>query len=96
MPKFHYFPLATSKLSTASWKDVKPGDGIIAPGTIAWRLDDFKDRYNDRVHVFKTKHRIMLVIGVIESVEDEPGSEGFGTFLVWTRHGLLCIIAPRK
>jgi len=75
------------------WTNVMPGDVVQSRGTLAWRLEDLKERYNEKTRHYRLQSAPVLVLSRIPGIpgEDVDKSE-YVTFLCLTRHGLLAVI----
>ena len=97
MATFHLF-----KDVTTLWSDVFPGDGLVCSGCIAFHFEDFYSR-NTEARALELRHRPTFVIARIPGVGIEAEALGYrqprefvdwklDTFMLWTRHGVLCTV----
>lgn len=74
----------TFQTHTYVWPDVVPGDIVISPETVFYRMSDFVGRHR-KTRVVITKFKPMLVIARLDhSVDDVPISENASTFIVFS------------
>lgn len=76
-----------------SWRVVSVGDIMVAPGTMALPLSRHYGR-NHRTKGFVLKSRSFTVIGRINDVPDDATAraQGYGTFFLHSRHGVLVAV----
>lgn len=94
-PVFHEYTYGT-----ATWEKVLPGDCVICPGTLAYFHADYSERTAD-TRVLRLAHRPIIVLGICAYVpfKDEPPvsqDNDYVTFVVLSRHGILCAPLKRK
>lgn len=82
------------------WSDkILPGDLVVCPGTIVYRVKDFADR-DGSTRALTLAYKPVLIIGVIDGdpTENKATPEmyysytkgsAFKTFVLMTRHGVL-------
>lgn len=76
------------------WAHVFPGDGLICPGCIAYRHEDFFAR-TTKTKVLTLHKSPTMVLARIDGVIGDPLARDqwkYCTFVLWTRHGPLCTI----
>lgn len=91
-PKFHVFPAYVS-----AWPDVQPGDVVVSPGSMFYRLFDFIGR-DENTSVIVTRRRPMLVLARIDgSIDGERLEPHCSTFIVFSiSRGFLVTVMPRE
>lgn len=80
---------------TALWAHVFPGDVVVCPGCIAYRIEDFYSRTMNTRILTLIKHPT-LVLARFDGVVGDPLAQNqwkHCTFVLWTRHGPLCTVA---
>jgi len=75
-PQFHVLPR-----STVLWNNILPGDVVICPGTMMWKVNDFENRTcnNEHERCVVVQRNPLIVIGIID--ED---ADGLATFIVFS------------
>ncbi len=95
-PVFHEY-----SYGTATWEKVLPGDCVICPGTLAYFHSDFSERTDD-TRVLRLAHRPIIVLGIcayVPSKDDDLKTTNdleYATYVVLSRHGILCVPLKRK
>lgn len=77
-----------------TWEDIIPGDMVIAPGTHAYLPELFPKRESADTRCYLLKSRPFIIVTRLEYVIDDATatSFGYGTFVLYTRHGILLTI----
>jgi hypothetical protein len=79
------------------WDCVFPGDLITCFGHVAFPYLSFQNRDQD-TRVFHLRNHPVVVLSRIDSVVDDKRltEQGFGTFVVLSRHGILVMLQEIK